>query len=95
MNRTNQTSSSGRDFFTYGNEGLAVNRAEERRAAEQQRYQVKQALHATHQTPWGRRVLGSLMIELGTRMSGEAARIREREATSPLVESSAKMATTH
>jgi hypothetical protein len=78
-----QPSSISRDFITFGHEALAVHRAEERRTAERHRARINQTLQATRQTPWPRRALGTMMIALGTGISGKAARIQEREATSP------------
>lgn len=94
MDRTHQPTSSsiGRDFITFGHEGLAVHRAEERRVAELQRHEMKQALRASRQTPWAQRTLGSLMIALGTKLSGRAAHMPEREATSPLPENGTSLA---
>jgi hypothetical protein len=95
MSRTTHTSSSiGREFMTFGPEGMAVHRADERRAEERQRNQITHALRATQQTPWLRRALGTMMIALGTGISGKAARIQEREATSPLPEARGKLAPT-
>ena len=85
MNRTPHTSQSsiGRDFIAFGNEGLSVHRANERRAAERNQNQINAALHASRPTPWVRRWLGNMMIALGTGVSGKAAQIQERETLLP------------
>ncbi len=96
MYRANQPTSSsiGRDFISFGHEALGVHCAEERRIAELQRNELKRTLRASRQTPWARRTLGTLMIALGTKLSGKAARMPEREATRPLPESRARLAPT-
>jgi hypothetical protein len=69
--------------MTFGNEGLSVHRANERRAAERTQNQINAALQASRPTPWVRRWLGSLTTALGTGVSGKAAQIQERETLLP------------
>lgn len=85
MYRTNsaQHLSIGHDLMTFGNEGIATHRAAERRTTEIERDHLNLALHASRPTPRTRRWLGTMMIALGTGISGKAAQIQEREATIP------------
>jgi hypothetical protein len=61
------------DFLAFGHEGLALNRARERRAAERER----DLIAATHRTPSlpssVRRWLGDMMIAIGTGIAGKQA----------------------
>jgi hypothetical protein len=96
MHRSTHTSQSsiGRDFMTFGNEGLSVHRANERRAAERHQNQINAALQASRPPPWVRRWLGSLTTALGTRVSGKAAQIQERETLLPTSAPETEMAAT-
>lgn len=87
-------SSIGRDFITFGHEALAVHRAMERRAAEINQNEIHAALRATRPAPWVRRWLGTLMISLGTGISGKAGRIQEREPARPACAPEAELAAT-
>jgi hypothetical protein len=61
------------DFLTYGHEGIGLNRAMERRAAERER----DLIAATHRAPGlpssVRRWLGDIMIAIGTGIAGKKA----------------------
>ncbi len=58
------------DFLTYGNNGIGVNRAFERRAEEQANHQVNLLTRGPGRSISFRRRLGSLLIASGTAISG-------------------------
>ncbi len=61
------------DLLTFGHEGLGVHRANERRAAEQDRDRIKATLRASGAPSPARRWLGNAMIAIGTGIAGKAA----------------------
>jgi|GEM_PF-4868534 len=77
------TPSTGRDFLTFGNEALAVHRADERRTVESHRNHLAHTLRDMGQTSPARRWLGTLMIGLGTLIAGNPARTPQRDGTTP------------
>jgi len=62
--------SMSRDFLTFGNDGIGLNRAFERRAAEQAHYHVAASLGAPGALLFVRRWLGNLLIATGAAISG-------------------------
>ncbi|MEJ7902494.1 MAG: hypothetical protein WKF63_11655 [Thermomicrobiales bacterium] len=64
------SNSVSRDFLTYGNDGIGVNRAFERRIEERSRYQADLLARGPNGSLSFRRKLGSLLIAAGTAISG-------------------------
>jgi hypothetical protein len=61
------------DLLTFGHEGLGVNRANERRAAERNRDHITATLRASGTPSSARRWLGNAMIAIGTGIAGKKA----------------------
>lgn len=62
--------SMSQDFFTFGNEGIGLNQAAERRAVEQADRHLAAALHTPGPLGSLRRRAGSLLIAIGTAVAG-------------------------
>lgn len=58
------------DFLTFGNDGIGLNRAAERRAEEQANHQVAASLAAPDTLHVVRRWLGNVLIATGTAIAG-------------------------
>ncbi len=58
------------DFLTFGNDGIALNRAAERRAQEQASHQVAASLGAPDTLHVVRRWLGNVLIAAGGAIAG-------------------------
>jgi len=61
------------DFHTFGHDGLALSRADERRASEQQRDAIAAAIPGARPLAGFRRAIGDRLIAAGSRLAGTNA----------------------